>query len=247
MNRLTVRSGPADPVSLIRSELRVVTGQPGLTAVLLGPVLVAAAVGVARMVLHVADPLRWPSIGGVTAFAVAGGLTTFLVVVTMVVAGALAGSGGASPATTLARVPALLGMDLALVGLATAACALVAALPHEFDSTVTTAAVMRQAWAALVPATVYGLLGMAVGALLTAPATAVAVSLLLSVAAAPPLVTVSSWSQRVGQLLLPGAVARLSHPGRAAASSLALAVAVILVWLAVPAVAGGIRAGRSQL
>lgn len=244
--------GQAGRDSLVRSELQAITGRRGFLAALLGPVIAVAAVGTVRLVLHAVDPVRWPSIGGIVATAVAGNLVTFVVVVTGVVTGALAGSdqtptGAGRLRKYLARMPALLGVYLTSVALAATACAMLAALPHEYDTRVTVGWVAWQAWSVLVPTAVYGLLGLAVGSLARSAFSAVVISLLLSVAAAPVLLTVSTWSQRLSQLLLPGAVARLSHPGRAAASSLTLAVVVVLVWLAVPLVAGGLRLYRSDL
>ncbi|HWH13612.1 MAG TPA: ABC transporter permease, partial [Miltoncostaeaceae bacterium] len=247
---------PVNP-ALITSEVVKLVARRGLflTALAL-PVAVVVVVVVVGLLVRAYDPDSYE--GGRTIAEAATGLNIFVLIVMAALLGATAGAwdvqngtfrylamtGTPRAALVLARVPALLIVIAAVVlpgGLLTMAAAEL--MPRGAGEDVRLVDHALALWAPGLQGAAYGVVALAVGALLRSVGAAIAVALVLNLAGLQALLLLGLVDDRLADAMLPAAVNRLTGAGE---QSLAFAAVALAVWLALVTAAAVVRTVRSE-
>jgi len=241
----------------IRAELRKITGRRAvLWGAVVAQLLVFAGVLVNRAVQALRAELAGGGLGG-EAWILQGGLVVTLIGAAVI--GAQTGaydsangtfrflllSGRSRVALFAARVVAfLIAVVLVLLPSAVLFAVGAFALPRGSQPAPEVGAAASYLWAGLLDAWVYGLIALAIGALLRSNGPAIAIALPLNLVAFPLLLQVSAtWNPRLVEFLLPVAVVRLGSGGE---TSALVAAAAVLLWVGAFLAAGAWRTAASE-
>lgn len=245
-------------IEIVRQEILKIRRRRGLFWSAIGlTFLVPVIIVVVDLVLRDARPGSY--VAGVELLDATAGSVAVLSLVLAILIGAIAGSWDVqhgtfrylcltgTPRRTLywARVPALV-VVIVVVALPGTLVAAISSflLPLEGDVRPTAGDVGSAVWTIVAGAWVYGLIALAVGALLTSSAAAIAISLALNFIGLPLLSLVDRVSEPLGNVMLPTAFSRLV--GDADDPALAVAVVAVVVWVAAFLAAGAFRATRAE-
>lgn len=246
---------------MIRATLRTIAGRKGSffggTAFMVGLVLIMVAV---LTVLHILRPGRNPSIGGDNLLAGTLGVTATAGVVVAILVGSLAGSYDVAQGTmrflvatgtrrtvlyATRTVATVLAALLAIAPALTLGVVGTVVLPHQADDGVNVGAVVEVVWAVVLYAVAYALIAMAIGTLLHANGPAIAISLFFAVGLTPLMLLVSKLSERVGELMLPNVLGRLT--GTDSGAPLVTSALALVAWVGAFWLAGLVRVLRDEL
>lgn len=235
--------------AMVSAELRKITGRRAvLWGAIVAQLLVFAGILANRAVQAARGGLGDGGLGG-QAWVLQGGLLVTLVAAAVI--GAQTGaydsangtlrflllSGRSRSALFAARVVAFL---IAVVVVLAPSAALFAVgayvLPRGAETAPAAGAALTYLWSGLLDAWVYGLIALAIGAVLRSNGPAIAIALPLNLVAFPLLLQVSgTWDPRLVEFLLPVALGRLGLGGE---TSAAVALVAVLLWVGVFLTAG---------
>lgn len=244
-------------VAMVRAEVVKLVARRGLfvTALVVPAVAVLIVLAVA-LSLHAYDPSSYD--GPRTVSENATGFTVLATIVTAALFGATAGAwdvqngtfrylamtGVPRAALFLARVPALLTVVVVTtVPAAVLNVAGVLLMPDGLRGDARLADHALALWAPVVQGWAYGIVALAVGALLRSVGAAIAVALVLDLAGLQLLLLLGLLDDRVAHAMLPAAASRLAGEG---AWSVVFAAVALGVWLAVAVAAGVLRTVRAE-
>jgi len=242
---------------MIASEVLKLVARRGLfiTALAL-PVAAVLLVVVVGLIVRAYDAESYE--GGRTISEAATGINIFVLLVMSALLGATAGAwdqqngtfrylvmtGAPRAALVLARVPALMAVVAAVVLPAALLTALASeVMPRGAGEDVRLLDHALGLWTPMLQGWAYGIVALAVGAVLRSVGAAIAVALVLNLAGLQALLLLGIVDDRLEHAMLPSAVNRLTGFGE---QSVVFAAVALLAWLAVAVAAAVVRTVRAE-
>lgn len=244
--------------AMIRAEVRKITHRRGLFITsLVMPALAVLLVTVISVIDQQRNPDTYSN--GRELMNAGGAFAGFVTLVMAALIGATAGAwdlqngtfrymamtGRSRLSLYLARVPALMVVvAFIIIPAGVLNVVVTAVLPHGQAAGPSVTDHLNAFWTPLLEGWVYGLVSVAVGALLRSVGGAIAVALVLNLAGLNLLLLIGLVNDTLADLVLPSGVNRLVGFGDT--PSVPVAIAVVVVWLAAFVGAGAVRTIRSE-